>query len=446
MNFYRRFIPGAAKILAPLTGALKGGERGSTAIGWPPQMEEAFLAAKAALAAAVTLAHPSPSAELGLMVDASSTHVGAALQQRRGGGVWEPLGFFSRKLNTAQSKYSVFDRELWAVFSGIRFFRFMLEGREFTVYTDHKPLTSALKRVSEPWTARQQRHLSYIAEFTSDLRQIAGVSNMVADTLSRLPMGEATAAASKPGRVNEPSGLRPASAAESPLMAVAAAAAAVDYGWLAREQRDCAATQAAVSSSSLAVRPFEVDGFSLLCNVSGGAVRPLVTQPCRRAVFQAIHSIAHLGVRATKRMLASRFVWQGMATDVAAWCKECQDCARGKTTVQFAAEVMPITIPSRRFSHLHVDLVGPLLSKHGENHIFTVIDRTVVHGGLRRFPCPAPPPTTARWPWLEAGSQDSVCQLRLPQTGTPVRRRGLGRFLQADRHQARDDDCLPPSE
>jgi cleavage and polyadenylation specificity factor subunit 1 len=139
-------------------------------------MEEAFRAAKAALVEATTLAHPSPSAELGLMVDASSTHVGAALQQRRSRtAAWEPLGFFSRKLNAAQTKYSAFDRELWAAFSGIRFFRYMLEGRRFAVYTDHKPLTSALQRVSEPWTARQQRHLSYIAEYTSDLRHIAGV-------------------------------------------------------------------------------------------------------------------------------------------------------------------------------------------------------------------------------------------------------------------------------
>jgi hypothetical protein len=185
VNFYRRFIPGAAKILAPPTDALKGGGKGSAAIGWSPCMEEAFVMAKTALAAAATLSHPSPSAKLGLIVDASSSHVGASLQQRHGGGAWEPLGFFSRKLNTAQSKYSAFDRELWAVFCGIRFFRFMLEGRKFVVYTDHKPLTSVLKRVYEPWTARQQRHLAYIAEYTSDLRHIAGVSNMVADTLSR---------------------------------------------------------------------------------------------------------------------------------------------------------------------------------------------------------------------------------------------------------------------
>jgi hypothetical protein len=233
VNFYRRFIRGAAKILAPLTDALKGGGKGSTAIGWDSQREEAFQAAKTALASAATLAHPSPSADLGLMVDASSTHVGASLQQRRGGGTWEPLGFFSRKLNTAQSKYSAIDRELWAVFSGIRFFRFMLEGRRFTVYTDHKPLTSALHRVSEPWTARQQRHLAYIAEYTSDLRHVAGLANVVADTLSRPPVLDVAAtAASKPGRVKEPSGSRPASAACGPVMAVAAASSGwIIHGW-----------------------------------------------------------------------------------------------------------------------------------------------------------------------------------------------------------------------
>ncbi len=37
--------------------------------------------------------------------------------------------------------------------SGIRHFRYMLEGRPFTIYTDHKPLTFALGMVSEPWTA-----------------------------------------------------------------------------------------------------------------------------------------------------------------------------------------------------------------------------------------------------------------------------------------------------
>jgi hypothetical protein len=35
-----------------------------------------------------------------------------------------------------------------------------------------------------------------------------------------------------------------------------------------------------------------------------------------------------------------------------------------------------IPIPQRRFSHLHVNLVGPLQYSNNFNYIFTIIDRT----------------------------------------------------------------------
>jgi hypothetical protein len=82
---------------------------------------------------------------------------------------WQPLAFFSKKLEPAQIWYSAFDRELLACVAGIRHFRYMLEGRPFTIYTDHKPPTFALGKVSEPWTAMQSRQLSYVAEFTTDI-------------------------------------------------------------------------------------------------------------------------------------------------------------------------------------------------------------------------------------------------------------------------------------
>ena len=63
-------------------------------------------------------------------------------------------------------------------------FHFLLEGRSFTLFTDHKPLTFALFRVSPPWSARQQRHLSYLSEFTSDLVHLPGHQKVVADALS----------------------------------------------------------------------------------------------------------------------------------------------------------------------------------------------------------------------------------------------------------------------
>jgi hypothetical protein len=49
------------------------------------------------------------------MVDASADHVGEALQQRTGPATaWQPLGFFSKKLDQTQLRYSAYDRELLA--------------------------------------------------------------------------------------------------------------------------------------------------------------------------------------------------------------------------------------------------------------------------------------------------------------------------------------------
>jgi hypothetical protein len=90
------------------------------------------------------LAHPQQVWELTLMVDASADCVGAALQQRSSSSSpWQPLAFFSRKLEPAQIKYLAFDQKLFACCAGIRHFRYMLEGGPFTIYTEHKPLTWA---------------------------------------------------------------------------------------------------------------------------------------------------------------------------------------------------------------------------------------------------------------------------------------------------------------
>jgi hypothetical protein len=166
-------------------------------------MQTAFQAAKKALCQASTLVHPDSTADLSLMVDASETHVGVVLQQReRGSPAWLPLGFFSHKLAAAQTRYSAFDRELLAIYSGIRYFRYMLEGQRFIVFTDHKPLTFALHKQAEPWTARQQRHFSYIAEFTGDIRHVAGSANSVVDTLSRPPPSAVPCMAGQGGKTN----------------------------------------------------------------------------------------------------------------------------------------------------------------------------------------------------------------------------------------------------
>jgi hypothetical protein len=68
--------------------------------------------------------------------------MGAVLQQRIS-NAWQPLAFFSKKMNPAQQKYSAYDRELLAVYETVKHFRHMTEARHFTIFKDHKPLTFA---------------------------------------------------------------------------------------------------------------------------------------------------------------------------------------------------------------------------------------------------------------------------------------------------------------
>ena len=103
------------------------------------------------------------------MVDASDVAVGAVLQQRTN-EEWLPVSFYSKKLQGAATRYSTFCRELLAIYEAIKHFRHVLEGRHFHVYTDHRPLTFAIRSNSQQHSPRQLRHLSFIAEFTMDIR------------------------------------------------------------------------------------------------------------------------------------------------------------------------------------------------------------------------------------------------------------------------------------
>jgi hypothetical protein len=89
----------------------------------------------------------------------------------------------------------------------------MLEGHQFVVFTDHKSLVGALARVSEPKSDRQRHQLSAIAEFTADIRHIAGQSNVVADTLSRPPVAAAAVGGRSYAEVLKGAARRPAAAA-----------------------------------------------------------------------------------------------------------------------------------------------------------------------------------------------------------------------------------------
>ena len=222
IGYYRRNLPdlngeSPASVLQPLytaaTVKLPPGQSFRTY--WSDnKLVEHFTKAKELLANAAELAHPDPSAPLSLTTDASDRAVGGVLQQFVD-GKWEPLGYWSKHLNEAQRKWSVFRRELHGIQQAMRNFLPEFEGRHLVIYTDHKAIVDAFKQQNpQPHDPVAFTAISEIAFWTSDVRFVAGKSNVVADLLSRppdVPMGtaytitsEIAAATMEPLRVVHP--------------------------------------------------------------------------------------------------------------------------------------------------------------------------------------------------------------------------------------------------
>ena len=125
---------------------------------WTENANVAFTESKQILANATLLVHPIPLAPLNITCDASN-------------------------FAPAETRYSAFNPELLAVYATIRHFRHNLQGIEFFVNTDHKPLTYVMNSTTERPSLRHTRHLAFIAEFTTDIRYVKGETNFVADAL-----------------------------------------------------------------------------------------------------------------------------------------------------------------------------------------------------------------------------------------------------------------------
>ncbi|KFD64412.1 hypothetical protein M514_13470 [Trichuris suis] len=296
-----------------------------------------------ALADATLLCHPAENANLSLVVGASDEAAGAVLQQKENGH-WALLSFFSRRFRPRESKYSAFGRELLAAYWAVRHFRYLLEGRQFAIVTDHKPLAQAVQRGSGMHNSRKVRHLDYITSFTSDVRHIKGNRNAVADALSSISIDSLSVQV------------------DSAKLAQLAKAQSTDEEL--RHLRD--------SSTSLHLQKVEVPNSapSIWCDVSHGKIRPFLPAPLRRDVFNTLHSLSHPGIRATRRLSTEHYVWPSMNPVIL-------EIGGGLATFANGPRAPPTTfeVPERRFDHVHLDITGPLPKCRGCSYLLTTVDR-----------------------------------------------------------------------
>ena len=176
VNFYDRFIPHCASLLEPVNRLLKTSGDSTRQFIWDESAATAFT----------TIRRPRCCYSVGAP-QITRLHVHHGRRLRLGSGSsppegWQLFAYFSKKLRPAETKYSTFNRELLAIYLAISHFHYFIQGREFFVLTDHKPLTFALSTHSDRFSPRQARHLD---QFTTDIRHVGGGANPVGDALSR---------------------------------------------------------------------------------------------------------------------------------------------------------------------------------------------------------------------------------------------------------------------
>ncbi|GFU64527.1 retrovirus-related Pol polyprotein from transposon 412 [Trichonephila clavipes] len=201
----------------------------------------------------------------------------------------------------------------------------MLEGRDFIIYTDQKPLMYAFMQNPDKCSPRQWRHLDFISQFSTDVRHINDF-----EALSKAQLED-----------NE----------------------------LQSFQND--------EKSSLVFKrvPSPVSATELICDTSTGSPRPFVPHNFRRTIFEHFHNLAHPGVAASFQLIASRYVWPNMRKTVKRLGQNCIACQRSKVHRHTKAPLGTFALPDARFSHIHVDLIGPLPSSEGKSFCLTIVDR-----------------------------------------------------------------------
>ena len=189
VNFYRRFIHHYSQIAGPLTGLLKGSEKGkkSGPFEWPVEAESAFTQLRAAFTSAPLLRHFDPSLPIRLETDASDYAIAGILTQlQEANKQWHPVAFHSKKMIDAERNYETHDQELLAIVTMFKHWRHYLEGANcpVEVLTDHNNLKYFMGQPN--LNGRQARWAMKLSSFDFFISHRSGKTNP-ADAPSRRP-------------------------------------------------------------------------------------------------------------------------------------------------------------------------------------------------------------------------------------------------------------------
>lgn len=174
-----------------------------------------------------------------------------------------------------------------------------MEGQNFIIFTDQKPLTTDFQQPNEKASPRQFRYLDFICQFSTDIRHISGKDNSVADALSRIDS--------------------------------ITFSSSINYELLAEDQESDTLLQQYLSKTKptkLKLFKIEFNKVSLVCDITTNNPIPYIPTNFRKIIFDHVHNLAHVGYQSTLKLIKQSFVWSFMNKDIKLWCKTCIPCQK----------------------------------------------------------------------------------------------------------------------
>jgi hypothetical protein len=181
VQYLAHFMPDVSAYTGPIQSIQKNGHP----FHWRP-IHQACMDNIKALACKTPILwpiDPSKDEPIWVVCDASASGVGAVYGQGQTWQTCRPAGFMSKKFTSAQHNYRVFEMETIAILEALLKWEDKLIGNRINIVTDHRALEffKTQRRLSH----RQMRWMEYLSRFDFDIQYVKGVTNKVADSLSR---------------------------------------------------------------------------------------------------------------------------------------------------------------------------------------------------------------------------------------------------------------------